>query len=159
MTPDQLRDLVDQPLWSKQVIVWIGERSRLDQLLQGKSQRLLDILALIPDDDNGLRTPRSRQTGYVLGWIEAVQGLRPTGPKRVILRVRNAALLAKLGIGLEPFFDWFAGSSTMTVLEVDPIKPIPIPDTVAATTRVDFDWLANRFRAWLSRPEHLCIEV
>jgi len=159
MTPDQLRDLVDQPLWSKQVIVWIGERSRLDQLLQGKSQRLLDVLALIPDDDQWPSDPEERADWLRSRLDEAVQGLRPAGPKRVILRVRNAALLAKLGIGLEPFFDWFAGSSTMTVLEVDPIKPIPIPDTVSGTTRIDFDWLANRFKAWLSRPEHLCIEV
>jgi hypothetical protein len=159
MTPDQLRDLVDQPLWSKQVIVWIGERSRLDQLLHGKSQRLLDILALIPDDDQWPSDPEERTDWLRSRLGQAVQGVRPTEPKRVILRVQNAALLAKLGIGLEPFFDWFAGSSTMTVLEVDPIKPIPIPDTVAATTRVDFDWIANRFKAWLSRPEHLCIEV
>jgi hypothetical protein len=159
MTPEQLRDLVDQPLWSKQVIVWIGERSRLDQLLQGKSQRLLDVLSLIPDEIQWPSDPEERADCLRFRLDEAVQSLRPAGPGRVVLRVRNAALLAKLGTGLEPFFDWFAGSSTMTVLEVDPIKPIHIPDTIAATTRVDFDWIANQFKAWLSRPEHLCIEV
>jgi hypothetical protein len=46
----------------------------------------------------------------------------------------------------------------MTILEVDPIKPVRLPDTVANTIHADFDWLANRFRPWLSRPEHLCVE-
>ena len=68
-------------------------------------------------------------------------------------------ILATIGTGLQPFFDWFAGSSTMTVLEVDPIKPILIPDTMTGVVRVDFDWLSNRFRDWLSRPEHLCTEA
>jgi hypothetical protein len=90
---------------------------------------------------------------------DEVRALRPTGPEQVILRVRNASLLAKLGTGLGPLFDWFAGSSTMTILEVDPVKPVRLPDSVTGTIHVDFDWLANRFRAWLSRPEHLCVEI
>ncbi len=141
MTPDQLRDLVNQRLWSKQVVVWIGERSRLDQLLQGKSQQLLDVLELIPEDDQWPSDPDERAECLRSRLDEAVQGLRPAGPERVILRVRNAALLATLGTGLRPFFDWFAGSSTMTVLEVEPIKPIGIPDTMTGVVRVDFDWL------------------
>jgi hypothetical protein len=159
MTPDQLRDLVNQRLWSKQVVVWIGERSRLDQLLQGKSQQLLDVLELIPEDDQWPSDPDERAECLRSRLDEAVQGLRPAGPERVILRVRNAALLATLGTGLRPFFDWFAGSSTMTVLEVEPIKPIGIPDTMTGVVRVDFDWLPNLFRDWLSRPEHLCTEA
>jgi hypothetical protein len=159
MTPDQLRDLANQRLWSKQVVVWIGERSRLDQLLQGKNQQLLDVLGLIPEDDQWPSDSDERADWLRSRLDEAVQGLRPTGPERVILRVRNAALLAKIGTGLQPFFDWFAGSSTMTVLEVDPIKPIRIPDTMTGVVRIDFEWLANRFKAWLSRPEHLCIEI
>jgi len=158
MTPDQLKDLVNQRLWSKQVVVWIGERSHLDQLLQGKSERLLDILELIPEDDQWPSDPEERADWLRSRLDEAVRSLRPTGSERVILRVRNAALIATIGTGLQPFFDWFAGSSTMTVLEVDPIKPIRIPETMTGVVRVDFDWLANRFKAWLSRPEHLCIE-
>ena len=88
-----------------------------------------------------------------------MKALRPSGPDRIILRVRNAALLAKFGTGLGPFFDWFAGSNTMTILEVDPVKPVRLPDSVAGTILVDFDWLANRFRGWLNHPEHLCVEI
>jgi len=158
MNPEQLKELVHQPLWSKQVVVWIGERCHLDQLLQGKSQRQIDILELLPEDETWPSDPDDRADWLRRRLDKVVQDLRPSGPERVILRVRNAALLARLGIGLGPFFDWFAGSSTMTVLEVDPVKPVRLPDSVTGTIRVDPDWLANRFRAWLSRPEHLCVE-
>ncbi len=69
--------------------------------------------------------------GFVAGWINPFQAIRPKGPGRAILEFRHAALLASLGIGLGPFFDWFAGSTTMTILEVDPIKPVRLPNTVA----------------------------
>ena len=159
MNAEELKDLVNQRAWSKQVIVWIGERFRLDQLLEGKSQRVLDVLELIPEDEEWPSDSEDRADWLRSRLDERVQGLRPSGPDRAILRVRNAALLAKLEIGLQPFFDWFAGSSTMTVLEIGPIKPVRLPDTVTSEIRADPGWLASRFRAWLSRPEHLCHEV
>jgi hypothetical protein len=159
MSPEQLRGVVDQPPWSKQVIVWMGSRSGLDQILQGHSQRVVDVLEMIPEDESWPTDPDDRADWLRRRLDHEVQALRPSGPERVILRVRHAALLAKLGTGLGPFFDWFAGSTTMTILEVDPVKPVRLPDTVAGTIQVDPDWLANRFRAWLNRPEHLCVEV
>ncbi len=158
MSVEELRQLVGQPLWSKQVVVWMGERSRLDPILQCHAQRVIDILELIPEDESLLTDPEDRRDRICGRLGEVVKDLRPSGPERVVLRVRNAAILAKLGTGLGPFFDWFAGSNTMTVLEIDPVKPVRLPDSVAGTIRVDTDWLANRFRSWLSRPEHLCVE-
>lgn len=158
MSAQQLKQLVDQPLWSKQVVLWIGERSRLDAILQGRPQRQVDVLDLIPDDDAAPVSPDERAERLRRRLDEVIRGLQPAGRERVVLRVRNAALLARLGVGLGPFFDRFAGSSTMTVLEVGPVKPVRLPDSVAATIRCDADWLANCFRGWLSRPEHLCVD-
>jgi hypothetical protein len=158
MTPAELGDLVDQSLWSKQVVVWMGTRQGLDQLLHGHPQRTIDILELIPEDESWPTDREERADWLRLRLDEAVKALRPHGDGRVILRVRNAAILARLGTGLGPFFDWFAGSTTMSILEVDPVKPVRLPDSVAGTIRVDFDWLADRLRACLSRPEYLCVE-
>jgi len=47
----------------------------------------------------------------------------------------------------------------MTILEIDPVKPVRLPDSVAGTIRFDPDWASQpQFRAWLFRPEHLCVE-
>src|SRR4051812_41349315 len=106
MNPEQLKQLVNQPLWSKQVIVWMGEPARLDSILQGHAQRTVDVLELIPDDDSWPTDPEDRADWLRRRLDEAARELRPSGPQRLILRVRHAALLARLGVGLGPFFDW-----------------------------------------------------
>jgi hypothetical protein len=91
MSLEQLRELIEQPLWSKQVVVWIGERASLDQLLSsGPSQQVIDILELIPEDETWPTDPEDRSDWLRRRLNDAVKGLRPTGPERVILRVRNA---------------------------------------------------------------------
>ena len=70
MSPEQLRELVVRPLWSKQVIVWIGQRAGLDQLLSSsKHQRVIDVLNLIPEDESWPRIPTTGPTGFVAGWM------------------------------------------------------------------------------------------
>jgi hypothetical protein len=158
MNRDQLKELIRQPLWSKQVVVWMGERTALDPLLVGADQRELDILALIPDGDTWPRAKDERADWLRDRLDRELRALKSGIAGRTVLRVRNAALLARLGTGLRPFYDWFAGSDTMTVLEVDPVSPLVLPDTVANSVRLDPDWLADSFRPLLARPDYLCVQ-
>jgi hypothetical protein len=158
MNRDQLKDLIRQPLWSKQVVVWMGERTTLDSLLAGVEQRELDVLDLIPDDESWPRAKDERAHWLRDRLDHDLRALKSGLPDRTVLRVRNAALLAKLGTGLRPFYDWFAGSDTMTILEVDPVSPLVLPDTVANSVRLDPDWLADSFRPLLARPDYLCVQ-
>lgn len=158
MNRDQLKELIRQPLWSKQVVVWMGERASLDQLLAGVDQREVDLLALIPDDDSWPRAREERADWLRERLDRELQAIKGGLAGRTVLRVRNAALLARLGTGLRPFYDWFAGSDTMTILEVDPVSPLVLPDTVANSVRLDPDWLADSFRPLLARPDYLCVQ-
>jgi hypothetical protein len=158
MNRDQLKELIRQPLWSKQVVVWMGERTALDPLLAGVDQRELDILDLIPEDDSWPRA-KDEKADWLRDRLDSeLRALKGGLTGRTVLRVRNAALLAKLGTGLRPFYDWFAGSDTMTVLEVDPVGPLVLPVTVANSVRLDSTWLADSFRPLLAHPDYLCVQ-
>jgi hypothetical protein len=154
-----LQNLVQRPDWGKNVVVWIGDHAALDPVLQGTAQVHVDLLDLLPKDD-ALPSARDDRADLLQQALkQRLRELRPAGNDRVVLRVRNGALLARYGVGLRPFYDWFAGSQTMTVLEIDRIKPTGLPDTVAETLRVDADRLANYFRDLLHRPDNLCTEA
>jgi hypothetical protein len=159
MSLQTLQNLVQRPDWSKNVLVWIGDRAALASALVGTTQVDLDLLDLLPDDDD-LPPARDDRTETLRQRLEErLRQLRTDGKDRVALRVRNAALLARYGVGLRSFYDWFGGSQTMTVLEIDRVKPINLPGTVAGAIHLDPDELANYFRRLLHRPDHLCIEA
>jgi hypothetical protein len=154
-----LQNLMQRPDWGKNVIVWIGDRAALDLVLQGVAQVQLDLLNLLPEDEALPAAQDDRAEWLQQELKKYLREHRPDGSDRIVLRVRNAALLTRYRVGLRPFYDWFAGSQTMTVLEIDRIKPVGLPDTVADTLRFDADGLANYFRDLLHRPENLCTEA
>jgi hypothetical protein len=159
MSLQTLQNLVQRPDWSKNVLVWIGDRAALAPALQGTTQVELDLLDLLPDDDS-LPPARDERTELLQQRLEErLRQLRPEGSERVALRVRNAALLARYGVGLRSFYNWFGSSRTMTVLEIDRLKLINLPDTVAGAIHFDPDQLVNYFRPLLPRPDHLCTEA
>lgn len=159
MSLQALHSILQRPIWSKDVAVWIGSRGPLDEALQGFRQVLLDVLDLLPEDE---KLPAARDDRVELlreQLDQQVRRLRPEGEEPTVLRVRNAALLARYGVGLRSFFDRFAGSRTMTVLEIDPVKPVTLPATVADTLRLDAGSLVNYFKPLLFRPDNLCVET
>jgi hypothetical protein len=159
MNLQTLQNLVQRPDWSKHVIVWIGDRAALEPVLQGTRQVQLDLLELFPEDD-ALPPGQDDRTELLQERLnECLRQKRPSGDERVVLRVRSAGLLARYGVGLRSFYDWFAGSRTMTLLEIDRMKPAALPDTVAEAIRLDSDTLANYFRSLLHRPDNLCSEA
>src|SRR5262249_57540424 len=113
------------------------------------------LVELFPEDDAlaGGRDDRSEILAQRLD--QYLRQKRPAGDERVVLPVRNAGLLARYGVGLRSFYDWFAGSHTMTVLEIDRMKPAALPDTVAKTIHLNPDTLTNYFRSLLHHSDHL----
>jgi hypothetical protein len=159
MSLQTFQSLVQRPDWSKNVLVWIGAPAALEPVLQGTTQVQLDLLDLFPEND-GLPAARDERAELLEQRLKQhLQQIRPTGDERVVLRVRNAALLARYGVGLRCFYDWFAGSRTLTILEIDRLRPLDLPGTVADSLRFDPDELVRYYRSLLHRPDHLCIEA
>jgi hypothetical protein len=159
MTPQQLQERLHQSAWSKDVIAWFGRRITLDGLLHDLPQVALDILDLLPEDD-ALPAAFDGRNELLGACLETrVCQLRPTDGGRAVLRVRNAALLQRYRVSLGAFFDWFAGSHTLTVLEIDrPCVTTLLPATVADSLRLNPNTLVSYFRSCLQRPDNLCIE-
>jgi hypothetical protein len=158
MTPQQFQERLRQPAWSKDVIVWLGSRETLDGLLHGLPQVTLDLLDLLPDDD-ALPAADAERKELLEARVDArVRDLRPADDQRAVLRVRSAPLLARYRAGLRPFFDWFAGARTMTVLEIDRPRPVALPDTVAGSLRLDTDEMVGYLRSHLRSADNLCSE-
>ena len=158
MTPQQLQERLRQTVWSKDVIAWFGRRDTLGGLLHGLPQVALDILDLLPDDDTLPAAFDDRNELLGTRLETRVRALRPTDGSRAVLRVRNAALLQRYAVDLGAFFDWFAGSHTLTILEIDHPYVTLLPETVADSLRLDPNTLVSYFRSCLQRPDNLCIE-
>ena len=114
-----LADLLRQETWDKDVVLWKGPIEALRARLGAKSTVELDLLDVVPPgfdpaaDDSESEAEFRRALENRLRSIEATR----TGPQ--VLVVRNAPLLARFGVGARPFYDWHAGSQTMTILAVD----------------------------------------
>jgi hypothetical protein len=158
MTPQQFQERLRQPAWSKDVLVWLGRRKTLDSLLHGIPQVTLDLLEVLPDDE-ALPTADTDRAEILDSRLEArVRELRPASQQQTVLRVRNAPLLARYRSGLRPFFDWFAGDRTMTILEIERPRPVALPDTVADSIRLDPDEMVGYLRSHLRSTDNVCSE-
>jgi hypothetical protein len=155
----EFRSLLDRPSWSKDVAVWIGNGAALSELLQNMNKQDLDLLELFPDDEAlpVTRDDRAELLGHRLD--QTLQAIRPAGPERMVLRVRNVALLARYGVGLQSFFDWFGGSKTFVVLEINRVKAVALPESIMGSIGFDADWLVEYFRPLLAKPDNVCVEV
>ena len=123
MNADDLKELASRPAWSKEVIVWVGREQGLDTTIAGQPQTTFDVLELL-DEDEPLPSEAEERRALLEKRLEKrLLELRPAGPGRLILRVRNAALLARYGISLQDFFDYFGSSQTMVILCVDGATP------------------------------------
>ena len=159
MSVAQFKAILDRPTWSKDLVVWVGDREALDHVLVAFKQQELDLLDLLPDDE---ALPAAREDRAELLDRELdkrLQAAKPPGTERVILRVRNAAVLAKYGVGLQRFYEWFGGSHTLAVLEIDRLRPVTLPTGVASVLKLDTKWLAGYFRPMMAKPDRLFVEA
>lgn len=159
MNLSDFKHLLDRPAWSKDVIVWIGSPDKLDEQLEGRNVVRLDLLNLMPDDDI-LPSAREERAQLIQRALEKkLREEKDRVVNRTILRVENAALLARYGVGLQSFYDWFAGAHTMTVLHIDRIKKIELPETVDGAIALGQDRLPSYFNPLLSNSRNLYVEV
>jgi hypothetical protein len=110
----ELRALLKQRTWDKEVFLWLGSEKSLLDTLGSTNQVILDLLDLFDVD----KLPDEDDTKDVLR-----QGLRhrlkaiPKGPdNRTVLVVKSIGLLARYQVGLKEFYDWFVGSHTLVAL-------------------------------------------
>jgi len=154
-----LKTLLNAPFWSKDVAVWGGPQRALDDLLSGCLRLDLDLLDLLPDDENLPSAAEDRGELLRRELVKYLRSKRPENGSRIVLVVQNPSILVRYGVGLQPFYDWFAGNKCLTVLALDRPKTIDLPTTVAATLKLESDWLLDRLRSLLAKPENVFVET
>ena len=110
-----LKSLVKQRTWDKEVLLWLGPEKPLASALGSTKHIVLDLLDLFPPDN---LPPDDDSTKEVLR-DQLRQRLRSfqTGPdNRTVLVVKSIGLLARYRVGLKEFYDWFVGSHTILIL-------------------------------------------
>jgi hypothetical protein len=159
MNSKGFQSLLERPTWSKDVVVWVGSRDALSSALENKSHLEIDLLDLFPEDE-ALPTSREVRAELLREKLDRkLQEIKLSASERLVLRVANAALLARYGVGLQSFYDWFGGSQTLAVLEINRIKTMQLPADTADAVSFDPDWLVEYFRPLLAKPDNLCAEV
>ena len=110
-----LNSLVKQRTWDKEVLLWLGADKPLFGALGASKHVVLDLLDLFQPD----RLPMDDDATKDVMHDQLTQRLRsfPKGPdSRTVLIVKSIGLLARYGIGLKEFYDWFVGSHTLLIL-------------------------------------------
>ena len=125
-----LEDLLRQKTWDKEVVLWLGPESRLKDLLSNHSIHELDILDLfdpnnLPSDDD---ETRMRLTQALRSRL---QNINATARNSIVLVVRSCALLARYGVGLKEFYNWFCGDFGMVIMPLNhPKDDLALPENV-----------------------------
>ena len=113
--PSQLALLVHQRTWDKEVVLWVGPESALRQAIGGVPQANLDLLDLFDEDKLPMDADETRQ--QLAASLAAKLQAYATGPSnRLVLVVKSIGLLARYGVGLREFYEWFCGDRSMVVL-------------------------------------------
>jgi hypothetical protein len=159
VNPQALKSLLNAPFWSKDVAVWGGSHQALDDLLSGCKRLDLDVLDLLPDDENLPSASEDRAELLRRELEKYLLSKRPDNGSRVVLVVHNPSILVRYGVGLQPFYDWFTGNKCLTILALDRPKAIDLPTTVAATLRLESDWLLDQLRSLLAKPDNVFVET
>lgn len=114
---DELSQLVSQRTWDKELNLWIGPEQQLRALLEDVTLETLDLLDLIvgdvPADDDEIRSHLARAIRQHVKSIPRGRG------QRMVLIVLSAGLLARYGVGVREFYDWFCDDFSMVFLVVE----------------------------------------
>lgn len=116
VTPE-LSQLIAQRTWDKELNLWVGPERQLRAALEGGKLETLDLLDLIADDvpadDDDIRLYLARAIRQYVKSISREKG------QRMILIVLSAGLLAKYGVGVREFYEWFCDDFSMVFLVVE----------------------------------------
>ena len=140
--PAELKSLVEQRTWEKEVVLWVGAESALLKLLGSVHYIPLDLLDLFDEDNLPMDDEETRQ--YMIAALGTRLQAIPTGPgSRVVLVVTSIGLLARYGVGLREFYDWFCGDFSMVILQLQrTLEETQWPDEVSC----DSDRLLGYFQ-------------
>lgn len=135
-----LKALVKQRTWDKEVLVWLGTEKSLIGALGSAKHVVLDLLDLfqpdsLPPDDDTTKDAIHEQLCQRLRAI-------PKGPEnRTVLVVKSIGLLARYNVGLKDFYDWFVGSHTVVALLLEgTVEKTDWPDEVKCDTKRLLDY-------------------
>jgi len=113
----ELSQLVRQRTWDKELNLWVGPERLLRAQLEGLRLETLDLLDLIEGDastdDDDVRLQLARAIRQHLKTIPRERG------QQVILLVLSAGLLARYGVGVREFYEWFCDDFSMVFLVVE----------------------------------------
>jgi len=114
---DELSQLVAQRTWDKELNLWVGPECQLRAALEEGKLETLDLLDLmaddVPADDDDARLYLARA---IRQYVKSIP--REIG-QRMILIVLSAALLAKYGVGVRGFYEWFCDDFSMVFLVLE----------------------------------------
>lgn len=124
-----LSQLMGQRTWDKELNLWVGPEKELRARLEGAKLETLDLLDLIaadvPADDDDIRMYLARAIRQHVRSISRERG------QRTVLIVLSASLLARYGVGVREFYEWFCDDFSMVFLVVDGRCPdMPWPEEV-----------------------------
>lgn len=138
-----LKSLVKQRTWDKEVLVWLGTEKSLLNALGAAKHVVLDLLDLfqpdeLPPDDDATKDAIHDQLRQRLKAI-------PKGPDhRTVLVVKSIGLLARYKVGLKDFYDWFVGSHTIVALLLEGTgERTGWPDEVKCDTKRLLDYFSE----------------
>ncbi len=149
-SPNDLRKLLAQKTWDKDVALWVGPLQPVRDAVAGAGHPItlseLDLLDLLSEQS----LPDSEEdigSALKTALRSDLQKRRSASPDRRVLIVKSAALLTRYSVGLKEFFDWFVGDHAVVVLALDGVpsglKPLP------AEIELRPDWLLQT----LHRPD------
>ncbi len=114
---NELAQLLCQRTWDKELNLWVGPEQQLLALLDGVRHETLDLLDLIegdvPADDDDIRRYLAQAIRNRLKSISRERG------QRMVLIVLSAGLLARYGVGVREFYEWFCDDFSMVFLVVE----------------------------------------
>ena len=136
----ELRALLDHRTWDKEVALWLGSEKSLLDALAATRHVVLDLLDLF--DVNNLPVDDDDTKGVLRDRLRQRLRSIPKGPdNRTVLVVKSISLLARYGLGLKEFFDWFIGSHTMVILLLEGVVEHPEwPDEVRCDAKRLLDY-------------------
>jgi hypothetical protein len=111
----ELRNLLRQKTWDKEVVLWLGSDAALKDELLAHNVQKLDLLDLF--DPNNLPANDDVARDHLASSLRKyLQGLQPSSRMKIVQVVRSGGLLARYNIGLKSFFDWFCCDFGMVIL-------------------------------------------
>jgi hypothetical protein len=112
-----ISNLVCQRTWDKELNLWVGPERLLRAQLDGLRVEALDLLDLIEadvsDDEDDVRLHLRRAIRQHLNSIPRERG------QHVVLIVLSAGLLARFGVGVREFYEWFCDDFSMVFLVIE----------------------------------------